>query len=95
MNEAEEALERTRGEAAEMAEELVNQYNRFQLENQELRNQLEQAHKQSLEQQQAKHDQEKQELLDEFEERAQKMAQDEGNYPVYISFTEKTPSKGL
>ena len=39
MNEAEEALERTRSEAAEMAEELVNQYNRFQLENQELRNQ--------------------------------------------------------
>ena len=37
LNEAEEALEKTRAEAGEMANELVNQYNRFQRENQELK----------------------------------------------------------
>ena len=48
LNEAEEALEKTRAEAGEMANELVNQYNRFQAENQQLKTQLEAAHEQAM-----------------------------------------------
>merc|ERR1739838_210772 len=67
LNEAEEALEKTRAEAGEMANELVNQYNRFQRENQELKEQLEEAHAKKLESLKMVHDQEKAQLLDEFE----------------------------
>merc|ERR1739838_46921 len=67
LNEAEEALEKTRAEAGEMANELVNQYNRFQRENQELKDQLEEAHAKKLESLKMVHDQEKAQLLDEFE----------------------------